>query len=138
MEYTYQIPAGYDFLVVLLKVERIVGRLPEGFMSAASSVTLTFNPDITPAQKTSLDTLMARTDVGVIPPNPGNTNYVFKDPLDWRSNFRTLAGLDFEIYPITNQPGGWSYEIQFNRPLNNADKNKLQNCWASWITLKTY
>lgn len=133
--YTYPNPGG-NYLVLLLKVEKIVGRLPNSYNVEGSNIQISFDPDITVANKTALDLLMADPLAGQIPNNAGNTTYVLNDIMDWRVQFQNLTGIFCMIYPSII--GNWSYEIQFDHALTTQEKNKIRGTWAAWITEKVY
>src|SRR3990167_1819506 len=117
--YTYPFVSGSSS-VVTYKIEKAISILPSMINQTGGYIYISFNAELDPSQKTTLDTLMADPNIGEIPANTGNTNAIISDIVDLRRSLQTNLGIDVDIFPTNT---GWI--IQFKKVLTNSEKNKL-------------
>ena len=134
MKYEYpQITGGYRWNM-MQRIEKEVGVKPTASGDSGGKTFVSFQNELTPEQKTLLDTLMANYPAN--PPVTTNTTFVIDDLWNRKQQIEATMGISYDIYYIESSPNSGiidQIKIIFNKQLTNAEKNKVRNAYAGLI-----
>lgn len=131
MTYSYPVRTG-SLGVMAVKIVNAGLPAPTGLSSDGTNfVNVDFASELTAAQKTTLDGLMASSTVGDIPAS-ANSIYDFRDPLVFMTDFnQALAGFNLSCTAWPHGPG--DTRLIFNKQLSAQELNRVQT--AAWSSL---
>jgi hypothetical protein len=143
MTYTYPNFTGYHWNAEQ-RCTNEVGVTPlyseQPVIYGVRNLSLHFDRELTPAEKTKLDTLMA-SNPGYPPTEAANTVYTLKDIWETRNEFSTVLGnLPFFIYYNESNPGVSGFDriqLHFKKGLSQAEKNKVKDEHSKLMSLKS-
>ena len=139
MEYKYpQIDrtVGYAWNA-LQRIEQEVGLRPTVIGDSSGFTYVTFSRELTPGEKTILDTLMAGNPT--LPPTTAGTKFVIRDVWSQKSFIETQMGFPYRVYYSQSTPGSGivdEIQIHFDQTLTTQQRNKILTEYAKLITLK--
>jgi hypothetical protein len=139
MTYEYPPVSGYGWNL-LQKISIALG-VAENLIGISDNGEYTFihiNAEVTPSQKTQLDTIMASANPCGVPANTGNTTYRIADIWSMRQWFYDQIGIIplFWFEQGNDDGSGECYMyLQFPRALTNTEKNKIVNTYTKMIGL---
>lgn len=94
---------------------------------------LSFSRELTIAEKTNLDTLMANNPT--LPPTTGGTIFKIDDIWEKLANFRSTTGIQWKLYfsqSVANGPID-TIELHAGQTLTTPQKNQTRNAFAALI-----
>lgn len=112
-----------------------VGIAPTGSGDSGGFTFLNFDRDLTPTEKTALDTLMASNPS--LPPS-GTVRVKIGDMWNKLAQFNASSGADFKLYYSQSVPGSGvvdTLELHTDTPLTAQQKNKVQNAYANLLNI---
>jgi len=139
MEYKYpQIDrtVGYAWNA-MERIEQTVGLRPQMVGDTGGFTVVQFSRELTPAEKTLLDALMASNPT--LPPTPIGTRFVVRDVWTQKSFIETQMGFPYKVYYSQSTPGSGvvdQIEMHFDQTLTTQQRNKIISTYANLITLK--
>lgn len=136
MTYYYpQVSGGYRWNM-LQRIFNAIGLEPIGSGDIGNQTYLDFSRELTAAEKTQVDTIMANNPT-FPPTNPGTT-YVIRDVWNQKAFFESQLGFPYKIYYSESVPGSGNVdqiELHFGT-LTNTQKNKVSSEYSKLITIK--
>lgn len=134
MTYTYPLVTGGYRWNMLKRCLYEVGLEPINSGDAGEQTYLTFERELTAAEKTALDTLMA--DNPTYPPTAGvSAQFLVDDIWEKFLQFRTACGLpNLKLYYTESVPGSGKIDsivLQHPTPLTNTQKTSVRDAYRN-------
>lgn len=138
MKYTYSQAQGCYRWNMVQRITQEVGLEPiqtgDYYLSDGIKTIIEFTRELTSAEKTILDTLMANNPSN--PPASVGTVFKISDIWEGLTAFNTKTGINFKLFYSESVPGSGKVDtIELHAPtvLTNTQKNKTKTDWAATI-----
>jgi hypothetical protein len=137
MKYFYpEVTGGYRWNM-LQRILNKIGIEPVVTGDVGGETYVEFTRDLTPAEKTQVDQIMA--DNPTLPPNPTGSRFVIRDVWNQKDSIATAMGFPYQVYYSESVPGSGNVdqvELHFSQTLTTTQRNKIVSEYGKLISLK--
>jgi len=126
---------GYSWNA-MQRIEQEVGLKPTAIGDSSGFTFVNFSRELTPQEKTILDTLMASNPT--LPPTSGGTKFIIRDVWNQKGLIETQMGFPYKVFYSSSQSNSIidQVELHFDQVLTTQQRNKIVSEYAKLITLK--